>query len=269
MSATTSADVELSVPNKVRRLEASATREFDALHRHDATLRNYAPARLEVFIMTFTGATTGRDLLPPGNSLLEDMAGKGGFVVKPPNRKRKAVPRPFDNQITLRYGGNNGTEFCKAVKIFNNGALHVVGCKSAAEYERVSGAACEQLAAATGKDVRATDMRLQMLNINLYVPAGINLAKMRNLMLPCMGLGGLVSVDYTPDRFPGLKCKVLSGGETPKAISILVYGGGCVRMCGLQSYEQARAPYEFVTSFIDEHFDVLGLSRAPANKLNS
>lgn len=93
-----------------------------------------------------------------------------------------------------------------------------------------------------------------MLNVNFKVQPGINLAVLRNLMLPHMSTGELVSVDYTPDRFPGLICKVQS---VDKVISILVYGGGCIRMCGLKTYEQAEIPFKFITTFLDSRLDLL------------
>lgn len=232
-------------------LESSSLRTFDGLHQHNTTLKNLKPERLEVFTMTFTGHTTAANLLGPGNRLGDSLVGKGGFERRPPNKRRRPA-RAFENQVTLQFKGEGG--FKKAVKIFNNGRIHVAGCKSAAEFASVSRAVCTQLTAVTGTEVYASDMDIVMANINLYCQAGLNLATLRNLMVPRMGTGGLVSVDYTPDRFPGLICKVKS---IDKVISILVYGGGCIRMCGLKSFEQAEIPYKFLTSFLDDHLHLI------------
>ena len=139
----------------IQHLESSALCAFDGLHKHTLSLQHVQPENIEVFTITFTGKTSATNLLGPGNSLLDHLAGQGGFERRPLKKKRKAA-LPFDNQVTLQFKGSGG--FKKAVKVFHNGRIHVTGCKSPVEFETVSRAVCKQLTIITGKEVSTEHM---------------------------------------------------------------------------------------------------------------
>lgn len=195
---------------------------------HTINARGSGKAKISTMTVTakLNARKVCRDSLAIALSLVD-----GDGVFTSTGKKRKGKQRAqFYNQLTMYHG-------TKAVKVFENGSIHVTGCSSPMQFMDVASATCKMLqdtaglCADDGGSVQLVDFNIQMINLNFAAPTTLFL---KELCLACAAAGYLAI--YDADTYPGLNVKVpVSEG---RHITTLLFKSGKVIITGAKTPEE-------------------------------
>lgn len=165
-----------------------------------------------------------------------------------PIRKSKKTSRGkainnFFNQLTFWY--KDGTK--KSVKIFINGNVHVTGCRSLKEYVGLVYRICNFMDVLFPGDganrCHATDIELQMVNTNFSINMGLDLSKLKRILLD----KGMCAT-YDREVYPGLNLKVPT--SPGREASVLIFISGNIIITGVKSFMEVYEAYKFITETV-------------------
>jgi len=229
------------------RLDELAVQLDQATRRiNDLTFGHLRPTRASISTMTVTAKLNVRrvcrDSMAIALSLVDGDGPLAAHAHKSHKRKRSSV---FFNQITLRHG-------TKSVKVIFNGSMHVTGCTSPAEFQRVADAVCDFMSEVAGIEtsdgtpaVRLCDFDVQMINLNFG--AGMQLP-LRDLRDRCVEQGYVAS--YDTDMYPGLNVKV---PVDQRRVTVLMFKSGKVIVTGAKTALELETAYGLIAAVLDAH----------------
>lgn len=184
--------------------------------------------------------------LEEGIERVREMMGMELHIVFP-MRKSQRTSRGksinnFFNQLTFWY--KDGTK--KSVKLFINGNIHATGCRSVREFvglvQRVCGFVNTMFPDQASPCI-AEDLDIQMINTNFGVGVGLDLSKLKRILLD----GGMCAT-YDREVYPGLNLKVPTAAG--REASVLVFISGNIIITGVKSFLEVYEAYHFIVGCI-------------------
>lgn len=158
----------------------------------------------------------------------------------------------------------------KAIKVFNNGRLHITGAKSALEAIDDARTVCRIIDVAMGLKLGTTtptSFDIQMINSNFRVNKAFNLDLLRSLLESKYS-----DVSHAPKydkehhaamrfRFHPANAKFMSRGRQRKSaaadVTILIFMSGSVVMTGAKHPIHLKEAFDFVCTTLNRHIDEL------------
>lgn len=211
----------------------------DALRRiNGRTYACIAPTPVALSTMTITARTSATSVCRDSMMIAASLVDGDGPIGLASSKKRKRPMATFYNQVTLRYD-------TKSVKVFNNGTMHITGCRSPADFVEVASTVCGLMenTAGVAEDVRVLDFQVQMINLNFGVGRELFLQDLRDA---CAGLGLIAS--YDSDVYPGLNVKTEVDGQR---VTILMFKSGKVIMTGAKTPRHLEEAHRVITAILD------------------
>ena len=240
---------------------------------HNSAMARCSPGEMSVVMMTITAYPN--DAAPiKREAITEHLEGKQfkGLCLKPVKIAKRTGVRQrgsFYNSVALQYVNGAGNNKC--IKVFTNSKLHVTGCKTVDEFIETSQRVCWMLSDVTLKPLHVIDFDVNMIVVQFYINAALDLGDLCSILKGSQYSREVLSACYNPDRNNGLVIKhrfeqpsqpglhsapemqsdeVADAGKE-RAITIIVYRKGCVRLCGLRTHMEALPSYQFITRVIE------------------
>lgn len=180
---------------------------------------------------------------------LENIIGHDIHVVFPMRRSRTTSRgkclNNFFNQLTFWY--KDGTK--KSVKLFINGNVHITGCRSLREYVILISKIAQFINKVFDTDTQEDDaciiqdVDIQMANTNFGVNVGLDLSKLKRILLE----NGRIAT-YDREVYPGLNLKVPTSFK--REASVLVFISGNVIITGVKHFLEIFEAYKYITDAI-------------------
>lgn len=185
------------------------------------------------------------------NSLLDIQGLKQKMKDTPFTIKKKGSTKParvwhvkdnkFFNQITVEYVDSFSK---KSIKFFPNGSIHVTGCSDLIDCHRVMAQVKFCIFKFTGKDVKAFDFKVLMINANFSMNSMLNL----NTVSSKFENHGCI-VSFKPEIYSAVKIKFVPG-PCMKRITASVFSSGCVLITGAKTLSEITASYTFMIDML-------------------
>ena len=275
----------LSVIRTMEEKAESMRSSVACLHRdakvHNTSMPKCCPSEMSVVMMTITAHPNAAVPIKRA-ALTEHLDGKQfkGLRLKPVKESKRAGVRQrgsFYNSVSLQYVNGCGNNKC--IKVFTNSKLHVTGCKTVDEFIETSQRVCWMLSDVTLKPLHVVDFDVNMIVVQFYINAALDIGDLCNILKGTQYSRQVLSACYNPDRNNGLVIKhrfeelgshlatemrtdtvsVEAGRE--RAITIIVYRKGCVRLCGLRTHMEALPSYRFITRVIDSAWSSIATAK--------
>ena len=143
----------------------------------------------------------------------------------------------------------------KAILVFSNGKLHVVGCISVEECCECVTTVSKLLEKATGQELPVTRVETEMINCNFGLENHVlNLDKARECLARLQQEN--FKVNYCKERHAGVQIKF--GASTTNIVTIMLFHSGSVIINGFTKGAELRDAYEFITRFLHAHIHAVG-----------
>lgn len=180
----------------------------------------------------------------------------------PTRAGHRSLPDPvFYNQVTMRHG-------TKSIKVFNNGSMHVTGCKTPVDFLRVTTAVCRLMNDTAGIEptpghshVFVTDFQVQMINLNFSAETRLYLQSLQKV---CIGAGHAAS--YDADVYPGLNIKF---DIEDHRVTVLAFTSGKIIITGARTVPHIQQAYGLMQTMLSTHArQSADADRIPMSKLS-
>ena len=262
-----------SMEEKAETMRSSVARLSRGAEDHNSSMGRCNPSEMSVVMMTITAHPNAAVPIKRA-ALTEHLDGKQfeGLRLKPVKESKRTGVRKrgsFYNSVSLQYVNGVGNNKC--IKVFTNSKLHVTGCKTVDEFIETSQRVCFMLSDVTLKPLHVIDFDVNMIVVQFYINAALDIGDLCSILKGEKYSREVLSACYNPDRNNGLVIKhrfeepadieihystemksgKVSDAGKERAITIIVYRKGCVRLCGLKTHMEALPSYRFITSVIE------------------